>query len=228
MSALSRYRLRLSRGLERFGAVGLVRRAVGRVFSTNEVYVWYVLDLQRLVPMALRPGYVLHRSSEEEAEWLHEVPAIPVQEGRRRIEDGEQLWFVLKDDKPVFACSAFVHVLPLEAARKGRYPLPKGVACVDDALTSPEHRGRGVAAAAWMTIAERLRDDGLEVLIAKVPEDNIASRRTHEKTGFLPVSVMHRRRRGLRTRVIFRDEPVQELTDPERRAAEDLMRTVSR
>jgi GNAT superfamily N-acetyltransferase len=230
LSALSRYRLRLSRGLERFGWWGLAKRAIFRVFSTNEVYVWYVLDLRRVVPIPFRKGYVLHRATADEVEWLHEVPAIPVDEGRRRIADGEQLWFVLKDDKPVFACSAFVHVLPLEAARKGRYEFPKGVGCVDDALTSPEHRGRAVAASAWMAIAERLRDeDGLEVLIAKVPEDNIPSRRTHEKTGFRPVSVMNRRRRGFKRRVIFRDDPpAPELTDPERAAAEHLKQTVSR
>lgn len=227
-NALSRYRLRLGRGMEGLGALGLARRAAGRVFSKDEEYVWYALDLGRLETMAFRgEGYELHLATEEDAELLREVPAIPVEEGRRRIARGEQLWFVLKDGEPVFVCSVFIHVLPLEAARKGRYTLPQGVASVDDGLTNREHRGRAIAAVAWIAIAERLRDDGLEVLIAKVPVDNIASRRTHEKTGFRPTMVMNRRRRGLRTRVVFRDEG-PELTQPERMSADDLKRTVSR
>jgi Acetyltransferase (GNAT) family len=227
--ALARYRLRIARGVEQHGVLGLVRHAVGRVLVRDEAYVWYVLDLRRLEPMAFREGYVLRRASLDDVELLGKVPAIPVDEGRRRIEAGEQVWFVFKDDEPVFACSAFVNVLPLEAARKGRYEFPPGVACIDDALAVREHRGRGVAAAAWMTISERLRDDdGCEVLIAKVPVANVASRRTHEKTGFRPVSVMHRLRRGLRTRVTFTDEGAEELSEPERAAAEHLARTVSR
>jgi hypothetical protein len=223
-----RYALRLGRGLERYGALGLARRAVGRVFFKDEEYVWYALDLGRLEPMEFRgEGYELHLATEEDADLLREVPAIPVEEGRRRIARGEQLWYVLKDGNPAFACSVFIHVLPLEAAHNGRYSLPHGVACVDDGLTNREHRGRAIAAVAWTGIASRLRDDGFDVLIAKVPADNIASRRTHEKTGFRPTMVMHRRRRGLRTRVGFRDEG-PELTQPERMAAEDLKRTVAR
>ena len=122
--ALARYRLRVARGVEQHGVLGLVRHAVGRVLSRDEAYVWYVLDLRRLEPMAFREGYVLRRASLDDVELLRKVPAIPVDEGRRRIEAGEQVWFVFKDDEPVFACSAFVNVLPLEAARKGRYELP--------------------------------------------------------------------------------------------------------
>jgi ribosomal protein S18 acetylase RimI-like enzyme len=209
--------------MEALGALGLARRAASRVLSKDEEYVWYALDLAQLEPMAFRgEGYELHLATEEDAELLREVPAIPVEEGRRRIARGEQLWFVLKDGEPVFACSAFI-----EAAPKGSYTLPPGVASIDDGLTNREHRGRAIAPAAWIAIAERLRDDGLEVVIAKVPVDNIASRRTHEKTGFRPTMVMNRRRRGLRIRVVFRDEGL-ELTQAERMSADDLKRTVSR
>jgi Acetyltransferase (GNAT) family len=226
---LRRYRLRLSRGLEKYGAFGLVRRAIGRVFSAEEEYVWYALDVDRLEPRAFRgEGYQLHRATEDEVEWLKEVPAIPVEEGRRRIARGEELWFVLKDGEPVFACTAFRKVLPLEAARKGSYLLPDGVFCVDDGLTKREHRGRAIAVVAWLAIAERLRNEGSgKVMIAKVPIDNIASRRTHEKTGFRPTMLMNRRRRGLRWHVSFRDEG-PELTPPERLSADDLKRTVAR
>jgi GNAT superfamily N-acetyltransferase len=228
LDALRRHRLRFSRGLETYGAMGLSRQAIGRLFHKDEEYVWYALDLARVEPLAFRgTGYELRLARAENLELLHEVPAIPIAEGRRRIVRGEQLWFVLKDGRPAFACSVFVHMLPLEAARKGRYYLPARVACVDDGLTNREFRGRAIAAAAWMAIAEKLRDDGFEVLIAKVPVDNIASRRTHEKTGFRPTVIMNRRRRGFRTRVTFRDEG-SELTQSEQRSADHLRHAVAR
>ena len=228
LDALRRHRLRFSRGLETYGAVGLSRQAIGRLLHKDEEYVWYALELARLEPMAFRgAGYELRLATVEDLELLREVPAIPIAEGRRRIVQGEQLWFVLKEGRPAFACSVFVHLLPLEAARRGRYFLPPRVACVDDGLTNREFRGRAIAAAAWVAIGEKLRDDGFEVLIAKVPVDNIASRRTHEKTGFRVTVMMNRRRRGFRTHVTFRDEG-SELTEAERRSADDLRRAVAR
>jgi GNAT superfamily N-acetyltransferase len=228
LDTLRRHRLRLRRGLETYGAMRLGRRAIGRLFYKDEEYVWYGLDLARVEPLAFRgEGYELRLAGEEDVDLLHDVPAIPVAEGRRRFLRGEQLWFVLKDGRPAFACSVFVHMLPLEAARKGRYYLPAGVACVDDGLTNREFRGRAIAAAAWVAIAEKLRDDGFEVLIAKVPVDNVASRRTHEKTGFRPTLVMDRRRVGFRTHVTFCDQGL-ELTEHEKRSADHLRRAVAR
>ena len=213
--------------MEKYGLLGSVRRATQQILAVEEEYVWYALDLERLSPIPLRRGYELRQATSDDVDLLRQVPAIPVDEGRRRLARGEQLWFVLHEDEPVFACTVFLHVVPLEAARKHSYRLPPRVACVDDGLTNRKYRGRAIAAAAWVRIGEALRADEFEVLIAKVPMDNIASRRTHEKTGFRPMSTMRRRRRGLRTRVRFED-PDAELTDAERMALEHLRAHVSR
>ena len=225
---LSWYWLRLRRGVENYGPWGLLRLAITRIFRDEE-YAWFALDLSRLKPMRFRgEGYELHRGTEQDAEMLREVPAIPVGEGRRRIARGEQLWFVLQRGEPAFTCSAFVNELPLEYAPAGRYVLPDRVASIDDGWTKREHRGRAIAAAAWIAIAERLRDDdGVEVVIARAPIDNIASRRTHEKSGFAPTMFMRVRGRGFLTRVTFRDAH-DGLTTVERKAADDVKRALSR
>ena len=115
----------------------------------------------------------------------------------------------------------------LEAARGGWYELPDGVACLENSLASPKHRGHGIAPAAWAGIAASLRDDGFEVLITRAEVENVAVRRALEKIGFRAAGVMHRSRRGVRSRVVFRDEST-ELTAAERTAVADLKHNVSR
>jgi GNAT superfamily N-acetyltransferase len=194
----------------------------------HEEFVWYALDLDRVEPIPLREGYRLHLVTEAEAvEILRDVPAVPPEEGRRRIADGVQFWAVLKGQEPAFACFVFSGPFPLEAARGGWYELPDGVACLENGYTNRKFRGRLIAPAAWTAIAERLREDGFTVLTTKVEAENTASRRTVEKTGFRAATVMGRRRRGLRTRVSF-DNRAEELTAPEREFAEHLRGAVSR
>ena len=225
--AISRYRLRVVRGVEKYGFREAIRRAARNAVVVDDEYVWYALDLERLTPIPLREGYELRQATEDDVGLLRSVPAIPVEEGRKRLARGEQLWFVMHGEEPAFACTVFLHILPLEAARKRSYRLPPRVACVDDGLTNRQYRGRAIAAAAWVAIGEALRASGYQVLIAKVPLDNIPSRRTHEKTGFQPMSTMRRRRRGVRTRVRFEDTDA-ELTDVERLALAHLRAHVSR
>jgi RimJ/RimL family protein N-acetyltransferase len=226
-TALRRYRFRLRRGVETHGALAVARLATGRVFSIDEEHVWYALDLEAVEPLTLAAGYRLHRGTQADAELLRELPAIPLEEGRRRVADGVQLWFVLKEREPVFVCFCFLERFRLETAHGGWYELPDGVACLENNVTSPKHRGRSIAPAAWAGIAARLRDDGFEVLIARAEIGNIAVHRALEKTGFRAACVMHRSRRGVRSRVVFREEST-ELTEAERAAVADLKNNVSR
>jgi RimJ/RimL family protein N-acetyltransferase len=226
--ALRRYRFRLRRGLADRGPIGLARDAARRVFAVDAEFVWYTLDLAAVKPLGLRTGYELRRATEPEqaTEWLREVPAIRPDHGPRRLAEGVQLWFVLRDGEPAFTCSAFVDRYPLDEAPGGWYRLPERVASIDDALTNRKSRGLAVAPGAFLEIARRLRGDGFEVLITKIEPENVASRRTMEKIGFTEVGTMRRRRRGWRTRVGF-DRSDAELTDAERAAVDDLARALS-
>jgi len=226
-TALRRYSFRLRRGMETRGILAVVGLAAARVFSIDVEHVWYALDLQGVEPLTLAAGYYLHRGTQADAELLRELPSVPVEEGERRVADGDQLWFVLKEGEPAFVCFCFLRGFHLEAARDGWYELPDGVACLENSLASPKHRGQGIAPAAWAGIAASLRDDGFEVLITRAEVENVAVRRALEKIGFRAAGIMHRSRRGVRTRVVFRDEST-ELTEAERASVADLKHSVSR
>ena len=223
MTALRRLGFRLRRGLETFGPLGLARESGRRVAGVEENYAWYALDLSRIKPVRLAEGFELRLAEPGEVELLRELPAVPLAEGRRRVRDGVQLWFVLKHEKPAFACFSFLggQHFPLEGAPRGQYLLPDGVACLENGLTSRAHRGRLIAPAAWTGIGERLRQDGFAWLITRAEVSNIASGRTLERTGFDRATVMHRRRRGLRTRIWF--DPIDpELAPRAREVFDDL------
>jgi RimJ/RimL family protein N-acetyltransferase len=226
MQQLRRYWFRLRRGLETHGVLAVAALAAGRVFSIDVEHVWYALDLEGVEPLTLAAGYYLHRGTQEDAELLRELPAVPVEEGQRRVADGVQLWFVLKEREPAFVCFCFLERFRLEAARGGWYELPDGVACLENSLASPKHRGHGIAPSAWAGIAASLRDDGFEVLITRAEIGNVAVRRALEKIGFRAAGVMHRSRRGVRSRIDFRDESA-ELTEAERAAVADLREKTS-
>jgi len=219
---------RLKSAIERHGVRGAAGRALGRTLSKRDQYVWYVLGLDRVEPIPFRgDGYELVLGQAEHVELLRDLPAITVDEGRRRIARGDQIWFVLHDGEPAFVCSAFLQAIPTEPVPGGCYQLPEGVASLDDGFTRREYRGRALAPAAWTAIAERLGEQGLDVLVARAGIENIAARRTHEKCGFRPFTVMTRERRGFQTHVSFDDEPA-DLTVAERRAADHLRQTLTR
>jgi L-amino acid N-acyltransferase YncA len=53
-----------------------------------------------------------------------------------------------------------------------------------DVVTAERARGRGIAPAAMSAIADGLAGEGVASLIARVEDDNLASRRAHGKLGY--------------------------------------------
>jgi hypothetical protein len=224
-----RYRHRLRRGLESHGVLGVAREAAGRVVSVDEEYAWFVLDLERLTPITMPEGFDLHLAGEADTDLLRELPAVPIEEGRERVREGIQLWFVLKERTPAFVCFAFLggQRFPLEGTRGKDYILPTGVACLENGLANREFRGRLIAPAAWTGIGERLRAAGHQLLMTKAAVSNVASCRTLERTGFRLATVMRRRRRGLRSSITF-ERRALDLTERERGVIGHLEAKVSR
>jgi GNAT superfamily N-acetyltransferase len=68
--------------------------------------------------------------------------------------------------------------------------------CLEDSVTAPLARGRGVAPAAWSAIADELAGEGVRRMITKVRVDNLPSRKAVEKVGFEGVALMHFKRIG--------------------------------
>lgn len=204
---------RLRRALARRGPLAVARRAVGIAWERlylAETHVWYelVLDGER-APRPLEEGLDLVESDDRQVGLLDQLPAMSPRDALRLRSRGARLFLVLEDGRPLFACWIHTGKTPAIAARGGWLPLPPGTVCLEDSLTSPAARGRGVAPAAWSELAGRLAAEGVERMITKVGVENAPSRKAVEKAGFREVAVMRLRRVGPRARVtIAGDAPL--------------------
>jgi len=145
---------------------------------------------------------------EVDGEALDELAAIPPEVGSARLAAGNDLWLVHDGPTSVFSCWTFYCATPVVAARRGSLDLPAGTVCLEHSITAPHTRGRGVAPAAWVRIAETLEQRGVERLITKVDTDNAPSRRAVSKAGFKAFAIMRFGRVGPLSRV--RMQPVGE------------------
>jgi RimJ/RimL family protein N-acetyltransferase len=177
-----------------------VGRRLRKLAYLREEHLWYELDLddgrlRRELPQGLR----LVRAGEPE---VTSVAALgqDVEQTRERLEQGNDLWLVFEGERPLFACYTFRQVTPVMAASHGELALPTGAACVEDAVTAPAARGRGIAPGAWTLIGDQLEQDGYRALVLKIETANASSRKAVEKIGFRPVAVMQHERMALRRR----------------------------
>jgi len=103
---------------------------------------------------------------------------------------GGERWLVLDRGEAAFRCWIFPTRTPTIAAARGWLDLPSHVVCLEDSATGANHRGRGIAPAAWSAIAAQLADrPQVRTMITKVEEENVASRKAVEKSGFREVGV---------------------------------------
>jgi L-amino acid N-acyltransferase YncA len=179
-------------------------RRLRKLAYLREEHVWYELNLgQPGSRLELPGGLRLERAEPSEVE-IVTVFGQDVDQARERLESGNDIWLVREGETPLFLCYTFRAEAPVIAAAGGRLELPAGSACLEDAVTVPEARGRGIASAAWAAIGDELGRAGLSTLVAKVETDNVASRRVAENAGFKPVAVMQHERTGRRRRTAVR------------------------
>jgi len=200
---------RLRRTIKQRGVVGTLRLLPARLLAHvvhKEHHVWYELDPAAISPRELRPGYQLERGGPEN------LP-LPDQDEReherysREMARGNELWLVCNDGDVAFYCFLYRHESPTVAASGGRLRLPEQTVCLESSTTLAEHRGKGIAPAAWTLLAARLRDQGVTSLITKVETSNTPSRRACEKAGFREIARMTYTVTGLRSRVHIDGEP---------------------
>jgi RimJ/RimL family protein N-acetyltransferase len=189
--------------VRRRGLVGSARRAAARFApgtSWSDQYLWYALDLRDpdRPRRALDGELVLRRGSVADIPLLKQFPDDPEVTSaspavvRKRLAEGATLWLVVGDGRTVFSCWNFVGAGPLAGALGNSVALPPGVVMLEDSISSPDFRGRGVAPGAWSGIADALAAAGLSAMITKVNVDNVAVRRALEKVGFCQVAQMDR------------------------------------
>ncbi len=192
------------------GLAGVIANRLVRLAFLDESHVWYVLDLHECRAMDMADGYSL-RQIDRGPEVEPMLIDVDAEIADARLAAGNQFWAVEHDGEPAFNCFIFFGRTPVRAASGRSLLLPPGTACLEDSVTAADHRGHGIAGAAWCEIAAGLRESGIEVLITKVEVENVPSRKAVEKAGFLPAAVMHLRRRGPVEHVEF-DREDTELT----------------
>jgi GNAT superfamily N-acetyltransferase len=182
---------RALRAVRRHGVAGASRRLLGRI-SRRESHVWYRLELAAPRPkIALLDGLELRRGTPSELGSVSSLYALTLEEGFERLEAGAELWLVVDAALlVVFACWIYHRLTPALAAPGGRLVLPPEAVCLEDSVTAREYRGRGVAPAAWIAIADRLEAAGARRIITKVGTDNVPSQKAVEKAGFRPIAEM--------------------------------------
>ena len=205
LSLISRLRLALHRHGVR-GTIGKVKQRARESMYLDRTWIWYELPLGADRPhVSLPPGLVLSRGGASEASLLNELPSGNDQwRARRWLEAGNDLWLVLDEKRPVFACMIFRGSTPTRAARGGWLPLPPDVVCLEASSTSTSYRGRGpIGPAAWSQIADSLEKTGAKSLITHVGlvEDNKIMRWALVRSGFREIATVHLQRVVLRQRV---------------------------
>lgn len=200
---------RARRGYRRFGVVGGVRRVaaiaghwLSRALYVREQHVWYMLDLTApLSQITCPPGFDIAMAAAGDVALLEQLPTIGAYIARQRLAAGTELWLLREGTHAASACWIFRDRTPVFAARTGWLTLPPHTVCLEDTVTSPAYRGRGLAGTLWSDIARGLQRQHVAAIITKVAADNTASRRAVEKAGFAPVAVMTLTRRAFRARV---------------------------
>jgi RimJ/RimL family protein N-acetyltransferase len=199
----------LRRGREAFrrhGGRGVLRAGAQRVAATlylREDHVWYALPLGSVQQTRELPADLeLVRAKPDDA-------ALAVQHDRRpdevarQVDEGHELWIVRDDDRVAFSCWIYVGRAPAIAAPGGWFAVPRRWVCLEDSITSPDYRGRGVAPAAWEHIAAHAHTQGADTMVTKVAWENTPSRKAVSKAGFEEVGVMRLTRIGPRRDVRF-------------------------
>jgi RimJ/RimL family protein N-acetyltransferase len=208
-SYLRQLKARLKHHLRHRGVKGTLGVAIHLAqikLYLDETHVWYELALGNSRPQkTLRPGLKLIRSGADDLPLLEELPTVSAYGARWRMKAGHDLWLVLDDRQPIFACWIFHDSVPILAARKGQLTLPPDTVCLEDSITSPSYRGRGIVApAAWSQVADSLEKAGVKSIITKVEAENKAMRWALAKSGFCDIAIMRFRKAGLRRYIAVR------------------------
>ena len=74
---------------------------------------------------------------------------------------------LMRSESHFLACWIFRERTPVFAARSGWLKLPLDTVCLEDSVTSPAYRGRGLAGAAWSEIARVLQGQHVGAMITQ-------------------------------------------------------------
>jgi hypothetical protein len=177
------------------GAFGAARHAGQRVRDRlywQETFIWYELrlDAPGVGDRELPDGLELVRATEQDLALASQTGKQPDQVVEA-LRSGHDLWLVREGEgRAAFSCWIYRGSAPQINAHGGWFDLPPGVVCLEDSVTNPDFRGRGVAPAAWSQLALLLAREGLEAMVTRVRDDNAPSRKACLKAGFEEIGTM--------------------------------------
>ncbi|MDN5864203.1 MAG: GNAT family N-acetyltransferase [Gammaproteobacteria bacterium] len=203
---------RIVRKLQRSrAAVGMRLASLGWPVVRHLLYpgrrqLWYSLELSR--PRAAvaepLPGIEVLQCNPASVAAVPRSIRSGVLRGWYRLTRAEaELWIARKGETAVASVWVFRDRTPEIAAPGGWLSLPPGHACLEDAVTAPQYRGRGIAAGLWDRVIATLSSQGVATVLFRVDEHNRSAIRAAEKVGFRPLATMERKRGWLRSRVEF-------------------------
>ena len=212
----------LKQALQRHGVIKCCSLAMGGGlrFVVNHLYlherhVWFLLPTHNVRELRLAEGMVLQPATGPQVDRLSEEGLCGRRVAARYLRHGGQPWVVMDGQRAAFCCWIFTNEMPLIAARGGWQPLQVSTACLEASATAADYRGRGIAPAAWLGIAAILKDRGINNLITKVEEENMASQRAVLKAGFHEIAVMDYRRISLWRNKLIQPLSILQLSDLE-------------
>jgi GNAT superfamily N-acetyltransferase len=185
-----------ARGLAREG-LELVRRAVWR----RENHNWYEIQLARMPAMPPLPDDMrLVVATDADLAAVEQLGGN-VASARRRAARGHQQMLLFDGDRPVFGCWVFHGAMPDPAAHRGTLVLPDDTVCIEDSVTNPDSRRRGVSTIAGGAVITHLRSEGIRTMLTRVAVSNVPAHKAVLKTGFREVARVTMQRIGPRKHV---------------------------
>lgn len=205
--------------------------ALGRLLPWtrwSDEFLFYELDLTAAdrPRRAFDGDLALRRGTAADVPMLDQLPRDPevttmtAELAAERMAAGAIFWLVVEGDRVAFACWNFRGSGPLTGAQGPHAALPDDVVLLEDSISSPDFRGRGVAPSAWSAIADAQAAEGRRTMITKVIPANAAVRRALEKAGFRAVALMRRSGPAYRMRIA--------VTDPEGRQTQHWLAQLAR
>ncbi|MGH8161997.1 MAG: GNAT family N-acetyltransferase [Gammaproteobacteria bacterium] len=194
-----------SRGSFRSSALPrLDGRMLRRLFFPIRRQLWYALDISGPSTASFAPSSgieVLRCDSDSVAAVPRSIRTGALRSLRRLMHGEAQLWIARTGETAMASVWVFRGRTPAVAAPGGWLSLPPGHACLQDAVTAAQCRGRGIAPDLWVRVAGKLASEGVETVLLQIDERNRPAIRAAEKAGFRPLATMEWERGWLRSRV---------------------------
>lgn len=185
---------RLGAAIDERGLAGTARtaaRIVQHAAHQDEVSTWFEVVLDRDRPrVPLAEGELLPAVDDATFGLFNAIGSQSAEVARARRAAGGEPWVLLVDGEPAFCCWLYAGRSPINSMPGEWLNLPAGVRTLEDSITAPGFRGRGLAGGVWTALFDELEKQGVRSVVTNVLDSNIPSTKAVLKVGFAPVASM--------------------------------------